>query len=148
MVRLLGRRLENWMNRCGQMVVSNMLQFYSLGHRQAILGEKGTSQWDFSPLYGSLMQKGMAPEKFVRKFQFSIRPGSALSFDKETRAQMAVVLGRQGLLSSKNVLRALNAAGANIDIEENQKELQFEMLQKMAAGALMAGGKGKAGGKK
>ncbi len=148
MVRLMGRRLENFMNRCGQMVVSNMLQFYSLGHRQAILGDKGTSQWDFSPLYGSLMQKGMAPEKFVRKFQFSVRPGSALSFDNETRLQAAIVLNRQGLISTKNVLRLLNKAGANLDIDENLAELQQEALQKAAIGAIMSAGKGKTGGRK
>lgn len=141
MVRLMGRRLENFMNRSGQMVVSNMLQFYSLGHRTAILGDKGMSQWDFSPLYGSLMQRGMAPEKFVRKFQFSIRPGSALSFDNETRLQASIVLNRQGLISMQNVLRMLNKAGANINIAENMKELQQEALQKMAIAALMGGGK-------
>lgn len=141
MVRLMGRQLERFITRTGQMVVSDFLQFYSLGHRTAILGDKGYSSWDFSPMYGSLMQRGMAPEKFVRKFQFSIRPGSALSFDKETRAQLSVVLNRQGLLSSKNVIRALNAAGANIDEAQNERELQAEMLQKMAIAALGAGGK-------
>jgi len=136
MVRLMGRRLENFMSRSGQMVVSTMLQFYSVGHRTAILGQRGLSTWDFSPMYGSLMQGGMLPEKFVRKFQFSIRAGSALSFDKEQRAQLAVVLQRQGLLSKKNVLRALNAAGAMIDIAENEKEMAQEALQNLAMSAL------------
>lgn len=146
MVRLMGRRLENFMNRSGQMVVSNMLQFYSIGHRTAILGEKGMTSWDFSPMYGSMIQGGMLPEKFVRKFQFSIRPGSALSFDRENRAQLAVTLNRGGLLSAKNVLRALNAAGANIDIAANEKEMATEAMQKLALAALAgkaAGGKGK-----
>ena len=146
MVRLMGRRLENFINRTGQMVVSNMLQFYSLGHRTAILGDKGISNWDFSPMYGSLMQRGMAPEKFVRKFQFSIRAGSALSFDRETRLQAAIILNRQGLISTKNVLRLLNQNGANIDIKENMRELQEEALQKMAIAALA--GAGKSRGKK
>jgi hypothetical protein len=148
MVRLMGRRLENFINRSGQMVVANMLQFYSLGHRTAILGEKGQTAWDFSPMYGSLLQGGMAPERFVRKFQFSIRAGSALSFDRETRAQMAVVLNRQGLLSNRKVLQALNAAGANIDVAENEKELQQEMLQKLAMAALSGMAAGAKKGKK
>lgn len=141
MVRLIGRRLENFGNRSGQMVISNFLQFYSLGHRRAILGDKGESQWDFNPMYGSLMQRGMAPEKFVRKFQFSIRPGSALSFDAETRLQAAIVLSRQGIVSVQNVLRLLNKCGANLDIKTNLAELQQEALQKMAIAALMSGGK-------
>jgi hypothetical protein len=141
MVRLMGRRLENFMSRSGQMVTSNFLQFYSLGHRRAILGDKGESSWDFSPMYGSLMQRGMAPEKFVRKFQFSIRPGSALSFDNETRLQAAIVLNRGGIISTQNVLRMLNKAGANLNIAENLKELQQELLQKMAVAALSGAGK-------
>lgn len=147
MVRLMGRRLENFLNQVGRMVVSDMLQFYSLGHRTTLLGEKGYASWDFSPMYGSLMQRGTAPEKFVRKFQFSVRPGSALSFDKETRLQASIILNRQGIVSMRNVLRALNQAGANINIDENLKELQQEALQKMALAALggMAGGAKKRG---
>jgi hypothetical protein len=147
MVRLMGRRLENFMNRSGQMVVSNMLQFYSIGHRTAILGEKGMTSWDFSPMYGSMIQGGMLPEKFVRKFQFSIRPGSALSFDREQRAQLAVTLQRGGLISKKNVLRALNAAGANIDLAENEKEMAAEALQQLAMAALAGQAAGKKGKK-
>lgn len=145
MVRLMGRRLEAFLNRGGQMVISNMLQFYSVGHRVAILGEKGLTDMDFAPAYGSMMHGGMAPESFVRKFQFSIRPGSALSFDRETRAQMATILCERGLLSRKNMFRALNAAGANIDIAQNEAELAQEALQKLALAALgsQAAGKGK-----
>jgi hypothetical protein len=35
----------------------------------------------------------------------------------------------------------LNKAGANLNIDENLKELQQEMLQKAAIGALVGGGK-------
>ena len=148
MVRLMGRRLEGFLNRGGQMVVSNMLQFYSVGHRVALLGEKGITASDFSPLYGSLLNGGMMPEQFVRKFQFSIRPGSALSFDKETRAQMAVILAKDGKLSDQGMLRALNAAGANIDIKTNTKELIEEAKIKIGLAALGAAAAGKGKGKK
>jgi hypothetical protein len=143
MVRLMGRRLEGFGNRVGQMVISNFLQFYSMGHRTAILGDKGVASSDFSPLYGSLMQRGMLPERFVRKFQFSIRPGSALSFDSDTRLQASIILNRQGIISTRNVLRQLNKSGANIDIEANLRELQQEALAKMAIGALAGAGKKK-----
>ena len=56
---------------------------------------------DFQPLYGSLVTTGMAPEEFVRKFNFSIKPGSALSFEKETKVQMASILRLRGDLSRK-----------------------------------------------
>jgi hypothetical protein len=133
MVRIMGRSLENFMNRAGQMVVSTMLQFYSVGHRVAILGERGITANDFSPLYGSLMEGGMAPEEFVRKFQFAIRPGSALSFSDDVRAQAAMLLRRSGDLSRNNLFRALKA---NIDTNLNEQELQAEMMQKLAMAAL------------
>lgn len=136
MVRLMGRRLENFMNVSGQMVISNMLQFYTLGHRLAILGNKGMSAMDFVPNYGSLLPRGIMPEEFVRRVRFSVRTGSALSFDRETRAQLAVVLARGGFLSRKNMLRALNAAGASINIDQNDKELAVEALQKLALASL------------
>lgn len=148
MVRLMGRRLEGFLNRGGQMVTSNMLQFYSVGHRVAILGQKGITASDFSPLYGSLLSGGMMPEQFVRKFQFSIRPGSALSFDKETRAQMATILTERGLLSQRGMWRALNAAGSNVDIEKNELELIQEAKIKIALAALGSAAAGKGKGKK
>lgn len=147
MVRLMGRRLEGFLNRGGHQVTCNMLQFYTIGHRVAILGQGGIAKTDFSPLYGSLLSGGMMPEQFVKKFQFSIRPGSALSFDKETRAQMATVLCERGLLSRKGMWRALNNAGANVDIQQNELELIGEAEQKLllagAASALAGKGKGK-----
>jgi hypothetical protein len=150
MVRLMGRRLETFLNRVGQMVVADMLQFYTLGHRTAIRGDRGLTGWDFTPMYGSLIPRTTAPERFVRKFQFEIRTGSALSFDRETRLQAAILLNRQGLLSNRAVLRALNAAGANIDIDLNEKEQSQEQLQKLALAALsgMAASARKSGGKK
>jgi hypothetical protein len=145
MVRLMGRRLEGFLNRGGQMVVSCMLQYYSVGHRVALLGQKGITANDFSPIYGSMLSGGMMPEQFVRKFQFSIRPGSALSFDKETRAQMSTILTERGLLSRRNMFRSLNAAGASIDIKQNEDELIEEALIKIKLAALagQAGGGGK-----
>jgi hypothetical protein len=128
LVRVMGRALERFITRGGQLVTGNILQFYSLGHRVALLGEKGISSSDFKPLYGSLLSNGLAPEDFIRKFQFGIEPGSALSFDKDNKAQMAMVLRRAGDLSKENMFRALDA---NIDLVANDKELLQEALVKM-----------------
>jgi hypothetical protein len=134
-VRIMGRALERFMTRGGQLVVSNMLQFYTVGHRVAILGQQGITPWDFSPAYGSLMSSGMAPEEFIRKFEYSVRPGSALDFEKDTKIQMAMLLRKQGDLSQKNMFRALDA---NIDVEQNQMELIQEALLKAKVGAATA----------
>ena len=150
MVRLMGRQLESFMNSAGQMVLSNMLQFYSVGHRVGILGERGILSSDFQPLYGSMLsgKAGMMPEEFVRKFQMSVRPGSALSFSKDQRAQAAMVLRKTGDLSRNNVFRMFNSAyNANLDIKQNEQELAKEALQKLAIAALagQAAGAGKGG---
>lgn len=148
MVKLMGRQLEGFMNRAGQLVISNMLQFYSVGHRVGLLGEKGFLASDFQPLYGSMLSGGMMPEEFVRKFDVSIRPGSALTFSKDQRAQAAMILRRSGDLSRNNIFRFFNSAyNANIDLKQNEMELAKEALQKLAiaalAGAAAGGGKGK-----
>jgi len=130
LVRVMGRALERFMTKAGQLVMSNMLQFYTVGHRVAILGEDGIMPSDFQPLYGSMLNthSGTRPEEVVRKFQFSIRPGSALTFDKETRVQMAAVLRRTGDLSRKNLFRVLDA---NVDMDQNERELKEEALDKL-----------------
>jgi hypothetical protein len=133
LVRTMGRNLEGFINKCGQKVVARMLQFYSVGHRVALLGEAGLSPMDFTPLYGSLMDGSMAPEDFVRKFQFSIRPGSALAFDKETRIQMALLLQQRGVLSMRNFFRVLDE---NIDVDQNERELIDEAVKRAQVTAL------------
>lgn len=138
LVRVMGRSLERFLTKAGQLVVPNMLQFYTVAHRVAILGQRGLTDSDFSPMYGSLLSKTATstPEQFVRKFQFSIRPGSALTFDQETRVQMAAILQQRGLLSAKNLFRALDA---NIDLKQNELELQEEQMQKLRIAALANG---------
>jgi hypothetical protein len=132
-VRVMGRSFERFLNRGGALTISNMLQFYSVGHRVAILGERGITPMDFAPFYGSLMKEGMAPEEFVRKFEYSVRPGSALDFEKDTKIQMAMLLRQSGDLSRANLFRALDA---NIDQDQNTRELITEAMQKIAVGAL------------
>ncbi len=135
LVRLMGRSLERFLERTGHQVVANMLQFYSVGHRVAIMGEKGITSMDFTPIYGSLLNGQMAPEDFVRKIQFSIREGSSMSFDKETRIQIALILQARGILSRKMLFRALDA---NIDEAKNEDELLGEALQKLGLAGLAA----------
>ena len=144
MVRLMGRQIETFMNRAGQKVVAGMLQFYSVGHRVAILGAKGILPSDFNPMYGSALPNGMLPEEFVRKFQFSVKPGSSLSFGKDQKIQVAMLLRRTGDLSRNNLFRALDA---NIDTKQNEQELMQEAMQKMGVAALaqQAAGGGQTG---
>lgn len=142
LLRVMGRSLERFLSRGGNLVIANMLQFYSLGHRVALLGEKGISSMDYQNPIGEIISFGMAPEKFIRKFQFTIEPGSALNFDKDNRIQMAATLRRSGDLSRNNLFRALDA---NIDLKQNEEELLQEALVKLklAAAASQAAGPSK-----
>lgn len=143
MVRLMGRQLEIFMNKAGQKIISGMLQFYSVGHRVAILGAKGILASDFNPMYGSALPNGMLPEEFVRKFQFSVKPGSSMTFGKEQRAQIAMLLRRTGDISRNMMFKALDA---NIDVHQNEQELQAEALQKLGIAALAGAAAGQAKG--
>ena len=135
LVRLMGRGLERFLERAGHMVVSNMLQFYSVGHRVALMGVKGITSMDFTPLYGSLLNNSMAPEEYVRRVQFAIREGSSMTFDKETRVQMAMLLQEKGLLSHQNLFRVLDSG---INVKQNDDELLGEAMQKLGLAGLAA----------
>lgn len=141
MVRIMGRSLERFMSRAGGMVVANMLQFYTVGQRMAILGGNSMTRMDYNPLYKTLpaIKGGMAPEEFIKRTEFTIKPGSSLTFEKETKVQMAAVLRRNGDLSRNNLFRALDA---NIDMKQNEAELIVEAEQKamFAAAASAAAG--------
>lgn len=132
-VRIMGRALERFLTKGGNLVVPTMMQFYSLGHRIAILGEAAITDMDFAPHYGFMMDAGMAPEDWVRRFEFTIKEGSALDFEKDTKIQMALLLRKQGDLSQRNLFRSLDA---NIDVDQNQLELIQEAKLKMAVAAM------------
>ena len=97
--------------------------------------------------------KGMAPEDFIRKFQFTIVPGSALTFDKDQIAQAVLALRRTGDLSRNRMFAALNDVGPsfNLDTKLNDDELQAEAIVKLKLAAIASqaasAGQQQAGGK-
>jgi hypothetical protein len=137
LVKVMGAALERFVTRGGQLVISDMLQFYSASHRVALLGEKGLTAMDWTPLYGTLIDGSMAPESFIRKFQFSVRAGSALTFRQDQIVQMAAILRRAGDLSRQNLFRAIQQAyNYNLDLRQNDEELLQEQMIKLKLAAL------------
>jgi hypothetical protein len=136
------RSLTSTVREIGYMGVANMLQYYSVAHRVAILGSKGFSNSDFSPIYGQALPSGMKGEDFVRKFQFIVKPDSMLNMQKQDKITVALGLRKMGDLSQAGLYRLLDQ---NFDYERNKKELIEEAKIKiMAAGAAAAAtGKGK-----
>ena len=141
-IRLMARSMKSFLNECGQLVVSNLLQFATAQHRIMKYGPEGIVANDLSPIYGSFLPKGMEPEEFVRKANFSIRRGSLLGIEKSEEIQFAFALRKMGDLSRHRLLRFLDR---NIDIKANDQELHEELAEKalIAAAAGNIAGKGK-----
>lgn len=145
-VRVQSRALESFLRDSGSMGVSNMLQFYSVGHRIEILGGEGITSADYRPIYGEAVPKGIKPEEFVRKFMFIIKPGSTLAVEKSEKIQYAFKLRQMGDLSSRGLFRVLDQ---NFNFERNKNELLEEARLKLLVAAANAAvtGKGQHGRK-
>ena len=138
-MRFMSRGLKTFLNQCGRMVTANLLQFATAERRVAKYGASGIVANDLVPYYKSFLPKGMEPEEFVRKANFTIRRGSLLSIEKSEKIQFAFALRKQHDLSRHMLLEFLDA---NIDIQKNDEQLKQEMAEKaaiaQAAGALGA----------
>ena len=145
-IRVKSRALASFAEEGGAMVVSNMLQFYSVAHRVEILGAKGFSSNDFQPLYGQTLPQGMRPESFVRKFQGSVGRGTILESQRESEKQVALLLAKMGKLSDENLFKLLKP---NFNFRENREQLLKEARDKIlvAAAAAAVQGKGQKGKK-
>jgi hypothetical protein len=151
-VKIESKALANYVEDAGWMVVSDMLQFYSVAHRVNILGPKGISSADWRPVYGSAKPVGMKSEDFVRQFQGIVRRDTLLQSQKRDKVQYAIALAKMGKLSDEMLFSILDPDGA-IDFQANKRQLIEETILKMklqgAAAAMQGAAKGGGGkGKK
>jgi hypothetical protein len=146
-IRLSSRALTGFVEDVGYMGTANILQFYSVAHRVAILGERGIMPSDYQPVYGSFYSKGfgMKPEEFIRRFAFTVKPDSTLASGRDTKIPIALQLRKQGDLSRKNLFRQIDK---NFDDESNEAELIREAKLKLVLGAIGAAAQGKGQKKK
>ena len=144
-IRVKSRALASFAEEGGAMVISNILQFYSVSHRVEILGAKGFSNSDFTPLYGQTLPAGMKPEQFVRKFTGTVRRDTILESQRDSEKQTALVLAKLGKLSDKKLFQALKPG---FNYEENRQELLAEAKDKLLIAAAAAAVSGKGQGKK
>ena len=146
-IRVKSRALASFAEEGGSMVIADMLQFYSVSHRVNILGTSGFSASDFTPIYGSGLPSGIAPESFVRKFSGTCSRGTILESQREQDKQTALLLSKLGKLSDENLFKILKP---NFNFKENQEQLLKEARLKIlvAAAAAQAQGKGQSKGKK
>ena len=141
-VRVESNALASFIEDGGQMVIADMLQFYSVSHRMAILGSKGFSASDYRPIYGESVLAGMKPEEFVRKFQGIVRRDTLLRSQRAEKITAAFTLLKMGKISDRGFFRIVDD---NFDYERNRLELldEAKMRLMVAAAAQALSGKGK-----
>jgi len=144
-IRVKSRALASFAEEAGEMVVSNMLQFYTVAHRVNILGKEGISSSDFRPVYAQGIPAGLRPEEFVRKFTGTCKRDTILESQKAEKKQLALALAKLGKLSDRNLFRALDVS---FDFDQNKMEMLEEARLKLLVAAAAAAAQGKGMGKK
>jgi hypothetical protein len=144
-IRVKSRALASFAEEGGAMVISNMLQFYTVGHRTSILGKEGFSASDYRPVYGSAIPSGMQPEEFVRRFGGTVRRDTILESQRDSEKQVALALSKMGKLSDQNLFKVLKPG---FNFLENQKQLLQEARLKILVAAAAAAAQGKGQGQR
>ena len=135
-IRFMGRGLSSFLTEVGTQVVAVKMQFENAKNRVKKFGAKGLTDADFEPYYGSLLNRGMQPEEFVRQIVFEIRKGSLLSIEKDQEIQIAFVLRKMGDLSRKALYRKLGIS------EQDAQRIELELAEEAKQKMMMAGAAG------
>ena len=135
-VRLKGRNIESFLRVGGQMMVSNMIQFWSVKRRMQVLGTKGLTFEDFDWDPGNMIPAGTSGESFVQRFKFYIQPGSLLSIKRVEEKMEVLMLRKMQAIDLKTMYKKL---GGDYNVEEIEQNLIAER-KAMAATAPPKGG--------
>lgn len=130
-VRLKGRNIESFLRVGGQMMVSNMIQFWSAKRRLQVLGTKGMTFEDFDWDPGTMVPAGMSGEQFVQRFKFYIQPGSLLSIKRVEEKMEVLMLRKMQAIDLKTMYKKL---GGDYNVEEIEKNLLEERKALAASG--------------
>ena len=130
-IRLKSKNIEGFMEDGGNMMVSNMIQFYNSKRRMSLWGRAGTTSADFDWDPGTMIPAGVKPEEFIRALNYHVKPGSLLQSEKRSKIQDAMNLRRGGDLDRRSLFRIIDEEG--LDVEEVEGNLKREVEQKIAA---------------
>jgi hypothetical protein len=130
-VRLKGRNIESFLRVGGQMMVSNMIQFWSTKRRLQVLGTKGLTFEDFDWDPGTMVPAGTSGEQFVQKFKFYIQPGSLLSIKRVEEKMEVLMLRKMQAIDLKTMYKKL---GGDYNVDEIEKNLLEERKALAATG--------------
>ena len=112
-MRLEERRLESFIQRCGQQAVSNVIQFYTAQKRLYLLGERGLIDNDFLADPGKIYPAeetsasldNSRKQVYHKLFSFKVQAGSLHSGAEDRAKQEATILAAQGLISRREFFR-------------------------------------------
>jgi len=140
-VRLKGRNIESFLKVGGQMMVSNIVQFWDAKKRMAVLGTKGLTFEDFDWDLGTMVPHGESREKFAKRFKFYIQPGSLLSIKRMEERLEALTLWKLKAISIEGLYRSL-------DGRYDVNKIKQEMIENAKTMAALTPPKGSGGGHK
>ena len=148
LVRLKVRYIEDFVGDIGQQQIANFFQFYNLGRRVIMLGDKGKTFEDYDYEPGNMVPAGKNAEEHWRSFQFLVQPGSLLKSSRIPEQTIKLMMRRMGDFDRKNLFEAMDMGSLTESVEKNLREEGQDMLinfvkQKMAA----SGGGGGLGGR-
>jgi hypothetical protein len=119
--RLEGRYIEKFLEDAGQLVSSDVFQYYEMSVVQKLLGEAGVTWDQFNELGPNLVpENGLPKEDHWRNYSLKVSQGSLLSNAKDREKQLSIGLAQHGLLSVKRLHETLEIPPG--DLEEILKE--------------------------
>ena len=125
MTRLEGRHVEMFLRDAGQIVLSNIFQFYTAKQRMNILGDAGLDWADFDFDPGNLVPDGSPKEDHHKHFSFEIAQGSLLNNSKDRDRSVAISMAMKDLISRQELYRKLDIPNGPAILKEMKEEMDL-----------------------
>lgn len=139
-IRLMGRRIEQFLEDMGRLILPSIPQMYSAGRRIMMGGLAWAAPEDFaldsdSMIPAEWIAGGKRPEDFMRQFEFSIRPGSLLRLNATDKLMALAQLRKAGDVDRRTMIEALNRTmDLGLDPDTIEKNLIAEAKAMASAG--------------
>ena len=134
-IRTASRKMEEFISRIGQKLISRILQYWTSDRLLYLIGDD--SKWrsfEFhrskllmtqDPTTGKLRPRSTEEiQKAYRDFRFAVEPGSSLAVTKVQRAMMKSELAKVGRMRWTKVLEELGIENPEEEIQKAQEELK------------------------
>lgn len=149
-----GRRVDSWMGRYGQLLLSRIIQFFP-DERVLYLTENARVQEVLAQrqefiqgLVETETEEEMEArlQSVVRDFRFKVVPGSSLAINDVQKAAFAERQAAAGRMSDVEVLQAARIPEAERKVEEARQDQQKKAMMMAQIRALLSAGQPQPGG--